>query len=61
MESLVIFGILVFQALALSANNTCAGYECKPDDVMFEPNQCLMFNSTVSQYYIEPCEDGKYC
>ena len=59
MATLVLFAILVFTAF--SVNNTCASYECKPDDVEFQKNQCLMFNSTLSTYYIEPCGDGKYC
>ena len=59
MATLVIFSILFFTAF--SADDACSSYSCKPDDVQFAANQCLGFNSTMSAYFIEPCEDGKYC
>lgn len=52
--------IFLLSLLSLVASN-CPIYRCKPQNISFEINQCISYNSTFNSYYLNPCSKSLYC
>ncbi|CAG9328665.1 unnamed protein product [Blepharisma stoltei] len=52
--------LLFLFPLIFLASAQCNIYQCKPQKVEFEPDQCI-FNFTATTYYLSLCPEDQYC